>query len=36
MKELIKSLDAGEITLDQFVAMIAEMSEATLARVVGK
>jgi len=28
MKELIKALDAGEITLEQFVAMMAEMSEA--------
>jgi Ca2+-binding EF-hand superfamily protein len=27
MKELIKALDAGEITLEQFVAMMAEMSE---------
>ena len=28
MKELIKSLDAGEITLEQFVALMAEMSKA--------
>jgi hypothetical protein len=28
MKELIKALDAGEITLEQFVAMMAEMSAA--------
>ena len=28
MKELIKSLDAGEITLEQFVALMAEMCEA--------
>ena len=27
MKELIKSLDAGEITLEQFVALMAEMSK---------
>jgi len=27
MKDLIKALDAGEITLEQFVAMMAEMSE---------
>ena len=25
MKELIKSLDAGEITLEQFIALMAEM-----------
>jgi hypothetical protein len=28
MKELIRALDAGEITLEQFVAMMAEMSAA--------
>jgi hypothetical protein len=28
MKDLIKALDAGEITLEQFVAMMAEMSAA--------
>lgn len=28
MKELIKSLDAGEITLEQFIALMAEMSAA--------
>jgi|694.fasta_scaffold29426_18 hypothetical protein len=27
MKDLIRALDAGEITLEQFVAMMAEMSE---------
>jgi hypothetical protein len=28
MKELIKSLDAGEITLEQFIALMAEMCKA--------
>jgi hypothetical protein len=28
MKDLIRALDAGEITLEQFVAMMVEMSEA--------
>jgi hypothetical protein len=28
MKELINALNAGEITLEQFVALMAEMSEA--------
>jgi len=28
MKDLIRALDAGEITLEQFVAMMAEMSKA--------
>lgn len=28
MKELIKALDAGEITLEQFVAMMTEMLKA--------
>jgi hypothetical protein len=27
MKELINALNAGEITLEQFVALMAEMSE---------
>jgi Ca2+-binding EF-hand superfamily protein len=27
MKDLIKSLDAGEITLEQFIALMAEMSK---------
>lgn len=28
MKELINALDAGEITLEQFIALMAEMSKA--------
>ena len=28
MKELINALNAGEITLEQFVALMAEMGEA--------
>jgi hypothetical protein len=27
MKDLIRALDAGEITLEQFVALMAEMSK---------
>jgi Ca2+-binding EF-hand superfamily protein len=36
MKELINALNAGEITLEQFVALMAEMSEAGRCQINAK